>query len=315
MVLARRALGRTGVHVAEVGLGTWQFGGIKYGPVPEADACATIEAYLQRGGNLFDTARTYGSERILGEHFERHGGREDAFIVTKTGRNAPAEIRSEVEGTLEMLRSDYVDLYLMHAPPDDPDEMNRTLDVYEQLKDEGKIRTVGASVKGPDVSARTVELCRQYIRSNRVDVLMVIYSVFRQANAAMLVEAAEAGVGILVRSALESGFLAGKYEAGHEFAGKDHRHRWAGRKRNRILDEAQRLRQWAVIPPYESLCEVATRFALSAPGVSSVVLGARKPEQIAECVATATLPALRPVVMARLRQEYAGRDEQFNTGD
>ena len=134
--------------------------------VSEKDAHATIRAYLEQAGNFVDTARGYtDSERLLGDYFQRNGGREDVFIASKTWQLKAEDARRDLDTTLRLLQSDYVDLYYLHAPPDDPDEMNRVLDICEGFKAEGKIRAIGASVKGPDVTQRTVDLCRQYVRA------------------------------------------------------------------------------------------------------------------------------------------------------
>jgi aryl-alcohol dehydrogenase-like predicted oxidoreductase len=315
-MVTKRVLGSTGFQVTAISFGAWQIGGSGYGQVSNKDAQATIAAYLEKGGNFIDTARRYGeSECILGDFFQQNGGREDVFIASKTHRLEAAAIRRELEETLHRLKSDYVDLYYLHAPPDDPAVMNRVLDVYEQLKQEGKIRAIGASIKGADVTQGTVDLCRQYIRSGRVDALMVIYSIFRQKNAEVFRDATEAEVGIVVRTVLESGFLTGKYRPGHTFAKEnDHRRRWGETRLANILECAGDLKQWAVVPPYESLAQVAIRFALDEEGVPNVVVGARAAQQIKESMAVASLPPLRPELRERLVKEYKGRTAAFNTG-
>jgi len=313
-MLTGRVLGRTGFQVAEVSFGAWQIGGVHYGQVSEKDAHATIQAYLEQGGNLLDTARGYtDSERLLGEYFQRNGEREDVFIASKSWQLKAEDARRDLETTLRLLQSDYVDLYYLHSPPDDPDEMNRVLDTYEEFKAEGKIRAIGASVKGPDVTQKTVDLCRQYIRSGRVDVLMVIYSIFRQKNGEMLREAAENGVGIVARTALESGFLTGKYAPGHVFTGKDHRTRWGKERLTRILGYVQELEQWAVVSPYTTLAQVAIRFALDQEGVSSVVVGARTAQQIKKSIEAASLPPLGQELRERLISTYSDCTAEFNT--
>jgi aryl-alcohol dehydrogenase-like predicted oxidoreductase len=315
-MLNERPLGKTELDVSEISLGAWQIGGRGYGPVSKADADATIKAYLEAGGNFIDTARRYGnSEARLGDYFRRNGGRQEVIIASKTHRLAPKAIRQELEESLRRLETDYIDLYYLHAPPDDPDEMHRVLDTYETLKQEGKIRAIGASIKGPDVTKATVDLCRQYIDTGRVDVLMVIYSIFRQKNADIFAEAAANGVGIVARTVLESGFLTGKYELGHEFdAEDDHRVRWGQERVDRILAEGRRLGRWAIAQPYDSLAQVAIRFALDSEEISSVVVGARTAEQIKESLQAASLPPLSTNLRQRLIKTFRGQSESFNTG-
>jgi len=314
--LKKRYLGKTGFQVAEISLGAWQLGGVRYGKVSEDDAHTTIRAYIEGGGNFIDTAHGYNeSERILGDYFQQKGGREKVFIASKSGANQAAQITAQLEKSLELLQTNYLDLYYLHNPPDDPDEMNRVFDIYEGFKAQGKIKAIGASIKGPDVTQRTVDLCRQYIQSGRVDALMVIYSIFRQKNAEILVEAQKENIGIVPRTVLESGFLSGKYAPGTEFSGDDHRIRWGRDRLKVILGESQDLGEWAVESPYDSISQVALRFVLDQEGVSSLVVGARTANQIREIMVVAELPPLRPVLRDRLVAEYRGRDATFNTGE
>lgn len=314
--MEKRTLGKSGLHVSEIGFGAWAIGGgpRHYGYVPEEDAHACLRTYLDLGGNLIDTARRYGvSERIIGDFFAREGGREQVIIASKSRALEAGELRAEVEESLRLLRSDYVDIYFMHLPPDEPDQMNRTLDAYEQLKAEGKIRAIGASVKGPDVTAHTVDLCRQYIQSGRVDVLMVIYSILRQLTGEMLAEAGEAGVGVIARTVLESGFLTGKYAPGHQFTGEDHRTRWSQEHLNAILGDIQRLGERVLAPPYETLSQLAIRFALDRGEIAGVVLGGKTAEQVEQNMRVAALPPLPTALRTYLTDAYGSRAAEFNT--
>jgi aryl-alcohol dehydrogenase-like predicted oxidoreductase len=321
--MEKRTFGRTGFEVTAVGLGAWPLGvdRMSYGKVEEETALATIAAYIDAGGNFIDTARNYGnSERVLGDYFRAHGGREDVFIATKSSNRDPEGVKAELATSLELLGTDYVDVYFLHSPPDDADEMRRLLDVYEGFKREGRIRAIGASIRGPNVTQETVDLCRQYIREGRTDTLMIIYSIFRQKNAAIFEEAAQNGVALLARTVLESGFLTGKYAPGHTFGGTDHRKRWGGEHLEHILEEARYLAETFVAPPYESLAQVATRFVLDQklesgePAIANLTLGAKSPAQVAQNVQAGELPPLPDDVMARLKARYAGKGEAFNTG-
>jgi aryl-alcohol dehydrogenase-like predicted oxidoreductase len=314
-MISQRTLGRTGLSVSEISFGAWQIGGKGYGDVSETEAMATIEAYLEQGGNFIDTARGYGeSERLLGEYFQHNGGRDNVVIASKSHKLA-SEVRDDVETTLRLLQTDYVDLLYLHSPPEDPEAMNRTLDIFEELKSEGKIRAIGSSIKGPNVTEGIVNLCHQYMRTDRVDVLMIIYSIFRQGNDEVIAEAMEKDIGIVARTVLESGFLTGKYKPGTTFTGRDHRKRWGPRRLSRMLQEVQELKSWAVLPPYEDLTQVAIRFVLDTPGVSSVVVGARTPQQIIESAKVSKLPPLPEALGTQLIETYRGRDDRFNTGE
>ncbi|MEM6530878.1 MAG: aldo/keto reductase, partial [Chloroflexota bacterium] len=173
----------------------------------------------------------------------------------------------------------------------------------------------GASVKGPDVTPHTVDLCRQYIHSGRVNALQVIYSIFRQQNAEMFAEAHEHDVGIVVRTSLESGFLTGKYKPGHEFSGDDHRKRWSKNRLETILAHVADVEQLAVKSPYETLSQVALRFALDTPGVDTIIPGAKNARQLRSNLSVLDLPPLDDAVYTELKQRFSTPDPIYNTGD
>jgi len=309
-------LGRTGAEVSELGFGAWAIGGegdgFNYGPVPEQEALACIETYLDAGGNHLDTARYYNeSERIIGLILRESSKRERVFLASKTVQDSPEAIREELEESLRLLQTDHVDLYYMHLPPDDTAEMDLHFDVFEQLREEGKIRFIGASIKGPDITSATVDLCRQYIDTDRLDVIQLIYSIFRQQTREIFGHAQANRVGLVGRTALESGFLTGKYERGHEFAGNDHRQRWAGRL-EQILEAAQGLKRTAVRPPYETLAQVALRFAMAPAAIGSAIVGAKSVEQTRANLAAVQLPPLDPELVERLIGDYGDRTAEFN---
>jgi len=317
-MIRRNILGRTGAEVSELGFGAWAIGGagegFNYGTVSEKEALACIETYLEAGGNHIDTARYYNdSERLLGLVLKNPSVRQQVFLASKAWEHGFEGVRSNLEGSLQALQTDYVDLYYIHVPPDDVGEMNRELDVFEQLRGEGKIRFIGASIKGPDVTQATVDLCRQYINSGRVDVIQLVYSIFRQKTREIFDEAKEKNVGLVGRTSLESGFLTGKYEPGHAFTGKDHRQRWADRL-DAILMCAQELKATAVNPPYETLTQVAIRFAMIPDAIGSTIVGAKSAEQMQANLNAVDLPPLDQGLVDRLVSEYGQRTEEFNGG-
>lgn len=312
----KRPLGRTGIQVSELGFGAWQIGGIHYGPVPEAEAVKVIHTYIQAGGNLIDTARVYGeSEAILGKVLSAGKLREQIVLATKTlkgnERDTIPAIREELEQSLRLLRTEYIDLYYLHQPPDDPAVMNQAVDLLESLKKEGKLRAIGASIKGPAVTDATLKLCRQYIDSRRIDAIQLVYSILRQKNAPILDYARQKGVGIVVRTSIESGFLSGKYRPGQVIT-EGHRKRWTPETQSLIFEKVMQMEKYAIQPPYTSMPEVAVRFSLEAPGVSSVIVGARTEEQIQKNMGIVSLPPLSPKIRARLEEEFGGLTESFN---
>jgi aryl-alcohol dehydrogenase-like predicted oxidoreductase len=300
------------VPVPICGLGGWALGGRAYGPVERQVARATLIRFIELGGVFIDTAEAYGaSEEIIGEVLAELGGRERMVLATKTQHHRPADIHRALEQSLRRLRTEHIDVYQIHAPPEDEVAMNAVLETYDTLRQAGKIRIVGASVKGPLVNADTVALSRRYLRSGRVQALQVIYSLLRPGNAAMFAEAAQAGVAIIARTVLESGFLAGSYRPAHVFARDDHRRRWSAGQLQRILQAVQELA--ADLPAgASSVTELAIRFALSAPGVSVVIPGAKRPDQVERNWQAAARPPLSPADVAALCRRLEGLQDLTN---
>lgn len=312
----KQPLGNTGLLISELGFGAWPIGGTMYGPVEESEAIECVKAYLAAGGNFIDTARRYGqSEAILGKVLSQSGPRDQVVLASKTFMGDSLEsipnIRSELEESLRLLRSDYLDLYYLHMPPDDPETMNRALDEFEALKKEGKIKAVGASIKGPAVTEHTVNLCRQYIDSGRVDVIQVVYSILRQRCTEIFDYAHQKGVGIVARTSIESGFLSGKYRPGHVFT-ESHRKRWEAETQRKIFDTVAEMESYAVRSPYSSMAEVAIRFTMEPKSISSVIVGAKSADQLRLNMAVASMPPLDADVIERLKRDFAGMTDTFN---
>ncbi len=319
MNIKKRILGRTGFEISEIGLGAWAIGGGSYGDVAEKDAIECIEAYVSAGGNFIDTARGYGSsEEILGKELSNLGMTDKIFIASKTPNTSKIEsipkIREDLETSLRLLKRDYIDLYYLHQPPDDYNTMNFVLEEFSKLKDEGKIRAIGASIKGPDVTQKTIDLCRQYIKTGMVDAIQVIYSIFRNVIGEVFEEAAANGVGIVARTTLENGFLTGKYLPGHVFGSDDHRKRWPEEKLNSILEEVTKL-NGIVESPYETLSQTAIAFSLTPKEVSCVIVGAKNATQVRSNISVEDLPALPHDVIINLIDAYKKHTDLFNLGD
>ncbi|MFP4380868.1 MAG: aldo/keto reductase [Candidatus Sumerlaeia bacterium] len=319
-MINKRTFGRMGWEVTELGLGAWAIGGSGYGEVDDKIGEETLETYLDMGGNFIDTAHLYGnSEELIGNVLKRRGGRENLYICSKSPGGASEDkldlIREHVELSLKRMGTDYVDLYYLHSPPEDADLMNRALDIYDELKSEGKVMAVAASIKGPAVTDATTELCRQYIDTGRIDAIQLIYSILRQKNAEIFDYAQEKGVALVARTSIESGFLSGKYKPGVNFKegkGWDHRGRWDQEQLAQILEKVQELEGFAVQPPYEGLAQVAIRFALESPQVSACIPGAKNPEQVKKNMAVAELPPLDSELVKKLRTEYSGLEDLVN---
>lgn len=316
-----RGLGRTGFLVTELGLGTWPLGGqgstANYGAIEERQALAVLHGYVERGGNFIDTARAYNnSEAVIGKFLGEAKVRDRVILSSKTLAGEKAEtvsrIREDLETSLRLLGTEYLDVYFLHFPPEDPETMARALDVMDALKSQKKIRAIGASIKGPNVTEATERLCDVYLGTGRVDVFQLVYSMLRQRNLAVIEKAQQRGVGIVVRTALESGLLTGTYRPGHVFAGNDHRGRYNREKLDFALRTAEEIRQVAVKPPYRTLPEVALRFSLEPAGASCLIFGAETAAEVVTNLEVLALPPLDPGLVAELKRRYGAITERAN---
>ena len=219
-----RNAARLGRPVSVIGLGTWQLGA-DWGDVSEKDALAILEAALESGVTIFDTADVYGdgrSEQIIGTFLRAH---PDVFVATKMGRRLPQEpenysmanFRAWTDRSRGNLGVDTLDLVQLHCPPTAVIESDEVFDNLDTLVAEGAIARYGVSVETADQALAAI--ARPGVAS-----VQIILNAFRlKPLDAVLPAALEAGVAIIARVPLASGLLSGKYTAQTTFAENDHR--------------------------------------------------------------------------------------------
>lgn len=292
-----RNLGRSGLQVSVVGLGTNNFGG-------RMDAAATanvVDACLDRGINLFDTADVYGgqgkSEEFLGKAL--HGGkREKAIVATKfaspmgegphTSGGSRKYIMAAVDASLKRLGTDYIDLYQIHRP-DAKTPMEETMRALDDLVRAGKVRYLGNSNFAGWQIADAHHIARQEHLTPFISAQNE-YSLLNRAVEREVAPAAEAfGLGILPFFPLASGLLTGKYRRGE--APPAGTRLAAGPMAQRALtdsnfDVVEKLDGYARTHGH-TLLELAFSWLASKPYVGSVIAGATKPEQVAANAAAA----------------------------
>ncbi|MFD7668160.1 aldo/keto reductase [Streptomyces sp. NPDC059788] len=282
-----RELGRSGLSVSEIGYGTWGIGGASWVGATEGASVRALHRALDLGVNFIDTARGYGdSERIVGRVVrERSGG--EVLVATKVApKNGvwpapdgldPAEtfpgahIRDSLETSLRVSGLDHFDVLQFHVWSDDWVGRGDWLDTIAELKREGKIRLFGVSLND-----HQAENGLTLVRSGVVDSVQVIYNIFDQAPADVLLPACEEyGVGVIVRVALDEGGLTGRITAGATFPEGDWRNRYF--RDDRAAQVEQRVAKIVADLGIASdeIAEYALRFVLSAPAVSTVVPGMR----------------------------------------
>jgi aryl-alcohol dehydrogenase-like predicted oxidoreductase len=313
--MRQRSLGSAGFPVSEVALGCWQFGG-DFGPMDDETADAIMEAAVKAGINFFDTANVYGagrSETLIGRFLRSCD--QTVRVATKYGRGPDAYpdhyslagMRKAVEESLGRLRVDRLDLLQLHCVPTAVLRQGDIFDWLRQLRSEGLIEHFGASVESVEEGL----IC---LRQPGLLSLQVIFNLFRQKPATeLLPQAAEAGVGIIVRLPLASGLLAGKWDASKTFPPDDHRNynrdgacfnvgeTFAGIPLPIGLGLADQTKSLLGDLP---MAAAALRWILDHPAVSTIIPGASRPEQVAFNASISDQPPLGETLHRSLRDFY-----------
>ena len=294
-------LGNSGLRVSRLALGTMTFGDDWGWGADEAASRELFDTYTDAGGNFFDTADLYtngNSERMLGKFIAERGMRDRAVIATKfsynaepgnpnAGGNGRKNILRAVEGSLERLGTDYIDLYILHTwdrlTP--AEEVMRTMD---DLVRSGKVRHVGLS----DVpawyaaEAQTIARFRGY---EPLSALQLEYSLTERNIENEFVDfGTRHGAGIMVWSPLGSGLLSGKYKPGQDGAGLGEGRLATTADSGNPAFEKFTERNFAIVAELEkvagevgrSMAQVAVNWVANRPGVASVLVGATKLHQL-----------------------------------
>jgi aryl-alcohol dehydrogenase-like predicted oxidoreductase len=285
-------LGRSGLRVSPLTLGTMTFGeDWGWGASPETSEAILVE-YLDRGGNVVDTANVYTnghSEKIIGNFFAaRPGLRERVVLSTKFfgnlhpgdpngGGSSRKAIVAQLEESLRRLQTDYVDLYWLHnwdrhAPIDE------TLRALDDLVAAGKVRYVGLSDVPAWVAAQSQTIA-QFRGWVPVTALQLEYSLLERTAEGQLLPMAEAlGIGVLPWSPLRGGQLSGKYTRNNDPPADSRRGRYTGPTELDwdVIEAVARVSVELGVSP----AEVALAWVRSRPAVTSTLIGARTIEQL-----------------------------------
>jgi aryl-alcohol dehydrogenase-like predicted oxidoreductase len=286
-------LGRSGLTVSTVGLGTNNFG---Y-RLDADQSTAVIDAAIEEGITLFDTADSYGaSEEVIGEALK--GRRDQVVLATKFGsdlrgangpdwgaRGSRRYIRRAVERSLRRLQTDWIDLYQLHRP-DPQTPIEETLAALTELVREGKVRYIGSSnfagwqVADAEWTARTTGAERFISAQNQYSLLD------RRLEREVVPAATRFDVGILPYFPLASGFLTGKYRRGEEVPEGTRYQAW--NLKSQLTDDRfdllDKLEAFAAERSV-SVLDLAIGGLAAKPGVASVIAGATSPEQVRANVA------------------------------
>ena len=254
--------------------------GAFWGAADDSESIRVIHQALDLGVTLVDTAEAYGwghAEGVVGKALA--GRREKAVIATKAAPNhlEPAEAMKALEGSLKRLQTDYVDVYFIHWPnPDVP--LGATMDAFERLRAEGRIRALGVSNFG----AKEMDSARQH---GVIDVLQPPYNMlWREVEAATLPYCRKHNIGVMPYSGLAQGLLTGALSRNTAFVEGDERRTtvlFQPGTYERALDAVEGLRPIAA--KYgKSVAQLAVQWLTSRPGVSSPLLGGRTVHEMKE---------------------------------
>lgn len=316
-----RTLGKSGLVASEVGLGCWQLGG-DFGPLGEERARQILAAADASGINFWDTADVYGagqSESRIADFRRAHD--PDVIVATKVGRDAmlypdgytKEKVRANIEASRQRLGVEVIDLVQLHCVPRGVLAAGELLEWMAEFQKDGLIRAFGASVE-------TIDEALLAARHPQLASLQIIFNLFRQnAINALFPAAKKNNIGIIVRLPLASGVLAGKMSKQQQFADSDHRNynrdgkvfsqgeTFSGVPFEQAVDLVEEIRPW--LPEGMSMAQMAMRWILDQPAVTTVIAGASRPQQVRENAAVSDLPPLPAPLHDKLAELYSTRVE------
>ena len=282
-------LGKSDLHISRIGFGCMSLG----------DDDASNETILHRaadlGINFFDTADLYAkgmNEISVGKALKSR--RDKVYIATKVGNQWRADgsgwdwnprkayILAEVENSLQRLQTDYIDLYQLHGGTID-DPIDETIEAFEQLKQQGKIRHYGISSIRPNV-------IREYIKRSNIMSVMMQYSLLdRRPEETCLPLLLENNIGVLARGAVAQGLLVNKPAKAY-----------LNYSPQQVEQAAAAIR--AVSNDKRNAAQTAIRFVLQHPAVTAAVAGIRTMQQLEEAVSAITAPPITAPEMKELQE-------------
>lgn len=327
--MIKRPLGKSGLEASAIGLGTWAIGGGEWwGDSDKEKSVETIRAAINAGITLIDTAPAYGfgaSEIVVGEALQ--GLRDKVILSTKCGlwwqdaRGSfsfaqagytvnkclePDTIKRELELSLKRLRTDYIDVYFTHWQSIPPyfTPIQETMNCLMDLKRQGLIRCIGAS----NVSKEHVD---EYLQYGELDVIQEKYSMLDRTLEDRLIDPClQNGLAVMAYSPLEQGLLTGKITMDRVFDEKQYRNTIPWMKPEHRIKVLNMLKGWEdLTQKYDcTVANLVVAWTMRQTGISHVLCGARKPEQIQETAASAKV-TLTAGEITRMRSDILALGE------
>lgn len=326
IMMNNRILGKTGFNVSEIGLGCWQLGN-DFGDLSEQQATDILDTATTNNITLWDTADVYGgglSEERIGHWLKQHS--VQPTVITKVGRDGALfpnqytkeRVKQNLITSLTRLQVEALDLVQLHCIPPEVLYNGDILTWMADFQQEGFIKNFGASVE----SLAEAEFC---LTQPNIATLQIIFNIFRQdATEKVLQQAADNNVGVIVRLPLASGLLSGKMSLARQFSENDHRnynkdgeHFHVGETFNGLplatgIELVESLK--TQLPATLSLHQVAMRWILDQPQVSTVIAGSTKAEQVVANAEISKLAQLPQALHQQLAQFYQTQVKQHIRG-
>ncbi len=313
-----RQLGKTGFNISEISLGTWQVGGKWGDEFSHKNADKILNTAIDHGINFIDTADVYGggeSEKAVGRVVKSRS--ERIYVATKCGRQLnphtneayqPKVLRGFVEASLRNMGLETLGLIQLHCPPTEVYYRPEIFELFDRLKEEGKILNMGVSVEKVEEALKAIEY-------PNVTTVQIIFNMFRHRPSELFFpRAKEKNVGIIVRVPLASGLLTGKFSQDSTFGAEDHRHfnregeafdkgeTFSGVDYETGLLAVSELQE--LFPGRENLAPIALRWVLMFEEVSCVIPGASREAQVVSNYSAENLPPLSVEQMAGVKEIY-----------
>lgn len=316
-----RKLGKTNFNISEISLGTWQVGGKWGSGFDDKTADALINTAIDNGVNFIDTADVYEnglSETAVGRVVRSRS--ERIYVATKCGRQInphvndgyqPKVLQKFIEDSLKRTGLETLDLIQLHCPPTEVYYRPEIFELFDRLKDQGKILNLG-------VSAEKVEEALKAIEYSNVTTVQIIFNLFRQRPSQLFFsEAKKKDIGIIARVPLASGLLTGKFDSKTTFEPQDHRNfnrngdafdkgeTFSGIDYELGLKAVEELK--ALFPENPNLAPIALQWILNFEEISCIIPGASKADHVLSNLSVYDLPKISPekiIAMNAIYEKY-----------
>ena len=313
-----RKLGKTNFNISEISLGTWQVGGKWGSAFDNKTADELLNTAIDNGVNFIDTADVYEnglSETAVGRVVRSRS--ERIYVATKCGRQInphvnegyqPKVLQKYVEDSLKRMGLETLDLIQLHCPPTEVYYRPEIFEMFDRLKDQGKILNLGVSVEKVEEALKAIEY-------SNVTTVQIIFNLFRQRPSQLFFsEARKKDIGIIARVPLASGLLTGKFDAKTTFEADDHRNfnrngeafdkgeTFSGIDYDLGLKAVQELK--ALFPEAENLAPYALQWILGFENISCIIPGASKTSHVLSNLSVYDQPKLTPEKISAMNAIY-----------